>query len=171
MRAHRKDLQYIEFRGNVDTRLRKMLDGQAEACVLACAGLDRLERTEFLRERLPSVVVCPAAGQGALAIEARAGDAETLDALRFLDDARTRFAVTAERAALGALGGGCQVPIGIFCEEHGEHWAITGVVSLPDGGAAVRISLECRLEEDPKLLGLRLAGELLQQGAGALLAG
>lgn len=171
LRAHRRDLEYIEFRGNVDTRLRKMLDGQAEACVLACAGLDRLGRTELLRERLPAEVVCPAAGQGALAIEARAGDAEVLGALRLLDDAPTRFAVTAERAALGALGGGCQVPIGIYCEPHAEHWAITGAVSLGTGSAAVRVGLECRTDEDPRMLGLRLAEELLRQGAGALLAG
>ncbi len=171
LRAHRRDLEYIEFRGNVDTRLRKMLDGQAEACVLACAGLDRLGRTDLLRERLPAEVVCPAAGQGALAIEARTGDSPVLEALRVLDDAPTRFAVTAERAALGALGGGCQVPIGIFCEPHAEHWAITGAVSLPHGGAAVRVGLQCRVDEDPKLLGLRLAEELLRQGAGMLLAG
>ncbi len=171
LKAHRRDLEYIEFRGNVDTRLRKMLDGQAEACVLACAGLDRLGRLEYLRERLPSEVVCPAAGQGALAIEARAGDAPVLEALRMLDDAGARFAVSAERSALGALGGGCQVPIGIFCERHGGHWAITGSVSLADGGAAVRVAFECRDDEDPKLLGLRLAEELLRQGAGALLVG
>ncbi len=169
LRAHRRDLEYIEFRGNVDTRLRKMVSGEAEGCVLACAGLDRLGRTELLRERLPADVVCPAAGQGALAIEARAGNSPVLEALRMLDDAAARFAVTAERAALGALGGGCQVPIGIHCERHAEHWAITGAVSLPSGGAAVRIALECRDDEEPKLLGLRLAEELLRQGAGALL--
>ncbi len=175
LRAHRRDLEYIEFRGNVDTRLRKMMNGEAEACVLACAGLDRLHRTSLLRERLPAEVVCPAAGQGARAIEVRAGDPSVMEALRFLDDAPTRFAVTAERAALGALGGGCQVPIGIFCEQHRgerhEHWVITGAVSLSDGGAAVRVALEHRTEEEPRLLGLRLAEELLRQGAGALLAG
>ena len=169
LRAHRRDLEYIEFRGNVDTRLRKMLDGQAEACVLACAGLDRLGRTELLRDRLPIEVVCPAAGQGALAIEARTGDGPVIEALRFLDDAATRFAVTAERAALGALGGGCQVPIGIYCEAHADGWAITGSVLLGDGEAAVRIALEHRKDEEPLVLGRRLAEELLRQGAGALL--
>lgn len=179
LRAHRRDLEYIEFRGNVDTRLRKMMSGEAEACVLACAGLDRLGRTALLRERLPAEVVCPAAGQGALAIEVRAGDTAMLEALRFLDDVETRFAVTAERGALGALGGGCQVPIGIFCERHvrgsraerEDHWVITGAVSLPGGEAAVRVALEHRTEEEPRLLGLQLAEELLRQGAGALLAG
>ncbi len=179
LRAHRRDLEYIEFRGNVDTRLRKMMSGEAEACVLACAGLDRLGRTALLRERLPAEVVCPAAGQGALAIEVRAGDTAMLEALRFLDDVETRFAVTAERGALGALGGGCQVPIGIFCERHvrgsraerEDHWVITGAVSLPGGEAAVRVALEHRTEEEPRLLGLQLAEELLRQGAGALLTG
>ncbi len=170
LRAHRRDLQYIEFRGNVDTRLRKLRDGEAEACVLACAGLDRLERTATLRERLPVSVVCPAAGQGALGIEVRAGDARMLAALAFLDDGDTRFAVTAERAALGALGGGCQVPIGIYCQRHVDHWLISGAVTLPDGAASVRVGLEHRTEENPAELGLRLAEELLRQGAGALLA-
>ncbi len=170
LRAHRRDLEYIEFRGNVDTRLRKLRDGEAEACVLACAGLDRLERTAMLRERLPVSVVCPAAGQGALGIEVRAGDARMLAALGFLDDPETRFAVTAERAALGALGGGCQVPIGIYCQRHVDHWLISGAVTLPEGAASVRVGLEHRTEEDPAALGLRLAEELLRQGAGALLA-
>ena len=170
LRAHRHDLEYIEFRGNVDTRLRKLMDGEAEACVLACAGLDRLGRTAMLRERLPAEVVCPAAGQGALGVEVRAGDSGVMEALRFLDDTATRFAVTAERAALGALGGGCQVPIGIFCEQHRDHWSIRGAVSLPEG-AGVRVVLEHRTEENPITLGQRLAEQLLRQGAAALLAG
>ncbi len=170
LRAFRRDLEYIEFRGNVDTRLRKMMAGEAEACVLACAGLDRLGRTAQLCERLSPEIVCPAAGQGALGIEVRAGDHAVADALHFLDDPDTRFAVTAERTALGALGGGCQVPIGIYCERHRDHWQITGSVSVPESGAAVRIALEHRTEEDPRVLGGRLAEELLRQGAGALLA-
>ncbi len=170
LRAHRRDLEYIEFRGNVDTRLRKLADGEAEACVLACAGLDRLGRTAMLRERLSPEIACPAPGQGALAIEVRAGDEAMLNALAFLDDAQTRFAVTAERAALGALGGGCQVPIGIYCDPHRDHWLIQGAVSLAEADAAVRVLLEHRTEEQPRDLGLRLAEELLRQGAGALLA-
>ncbi len=177
MRAYRRDLEYIEFRGNVDTRLRKLVNGEAEACVLACAGLDRLGRTSLLRERMPATIVCPAAGQGALAIEVRAGDGRMVEALHFLDDPATRFAVTAERAALHALGGGCQVPIGIYCERHSGapseegHWQISGSVLLPEGGASVRVLLEHRHEEDPTELGARLAEELLRQGAGELLAG
>jgi hydroxymethylbilane synthase len=135
LRAYRPDLEYVEFRGNVDTRLRKLGEGQVEAIVLASAGLDRLGYTEWLRERFGSLVLCPAAGQGALGIETRAGDHRTADALAFLDHAPTRFAVIAERSALHALGGGCQVPIGIHCapaaaaESVAAGWMLTGVVA------------------------------------------
>jgi hydroxymethylbilane synthase len=170
LRRYRHDLEYIEFRGNVDTRLRKLVAGEAEACVLACAGLDRLQRTEFLRERLPASIVCPAAGQGALAIETRAGDAATAEALAPLDHPETRFAVDAERTALGTLGGGCHVPIGIYCERHAGHWMIHGAVTSPDGTYVVRLAMEHRTDHDPHALGRRLADALLEQGAAALLA-
>jgi hydroxymethylbilane synthase len=194
LRAYRPDLHYIEFRGNVDTRLRKLREGQAEAIVLASAGLDRLGYTEWLRERFPSMVLCPAAGQGALAIEARAGDVVTAGALAFLDHAETRFAVVAERAALHALGGGCQVPIGIHCERDGAGWMLSGVVasgSAEHGQGLVRVQIGHQqaegnhgsagagsaigtggiLDEGSAVtLGERLAAQLLAQGAGPLLA-
>src|SRR5580658_6803949 len=115
LKALRPDIEAVEFRGNVDTRLRKLAEGQVDAILLASAGLDRLEKTEWIRERLDPKDFCPAAGQGSLGIETRKGDAATIAAVAFLDDAATRFAVTAERAALAELGGGCQVPIGIHC--------------------------------------------------------
>jgi hydroxymethylbilane synthase len=115
LKALRPDLRPQEFRGNVDTRLRKLAEGQVEAILLAGAGLDRLGKTDWVRERLDPKDFCPAAGQGALGIETRKDDAATIEAVAFLDHADTRFAVTAERAALAALGGGCQVPIGIHC--------------------------------------------------------
>src|ERR1035437_10333067 len=115
LKAVRPDIEAIEFRGNVNTRLRKLAEGQGDAILLAAAGLDRLEKTESVRERLEPKEFCPAAGQGALGIETRKEDAATMAAVAFLDDAATRFAVTVERAALEALGGGCQVPIGIHC--------------------------------------------------------
>src|ERR1700757_912054 len=86
LRAVRSDLHYLEFRGNVDTRLRKLSEGQADAIILASAGLERLGRTEYIRERFPALVICPAAGQGALAIETRVDDSATIEALAFLDD-------------------------------------------------------------------------------------
>jgi hydroxymethylbilane synthase len=170
LRRYRHDVEYIEFRGNVDTRLRKLQEGQAEACVLACAGLDRLGRTELLRERLPASIVCPAAGHGARAIATSAGDTDPAAALAPLDDAETRFAVEAERTALGTLGGGCHVPIGIYCERHTDHWMIHGAVTSIDGSAVVRLAMEHRTDHDPRLLGQRMAESLLEQGAAALLA-
>ena len=111
----------------------------------------------------------PAAGQGALAIETRADDAPTIAALAFLDDGATRFAVTAERTALAKLGGGCQVPIGIYCEPSPEGFTITGAVSSVDGRRLVRAALDHQSMDNPVGLGQRFAARLLEQGAGNLL--
>ncbi|GGH12328.1 hydroxymethylbilane synthase [Silvibacterium dinghuense] len=170
LKVQRRDLEYVEFRGNVDTRLRKLAEGQVDAIILAAAGLERLERTEHLREQFPALIVCPAAGQGALAVETRAGDATTLAALAFLDDEATRFSVTAEREALAALGGGCQVPIGIYCQPVGDGYSILGVVAAPDGASLVRAELECQKEERPEVLGRRLVEKLLAAGARDILS-
>jgi hydroxymethylbilane synthase len=169
LRALRRDLEYVEFRGNVDTRLRKLAEGQADAIILAAAGLERLGRPEYIRERFPVLILCPAAGQGALAIETRADDAETIEALAFLDHAATRFAVTAERVALAALRGGCQVPIGINFELIDSKWVITGVVAAADGSGVVRAELDHQEDASPEWLGQKLAERLLEQGAEALL--
>jgi hydroxymethylbilane synthase len=140
--------------------------------------LDRLEKTEWIRERLDPKDFCPAAGQGALGIETRKDDAATIAAVAFLDDAETRFAVTAERAALAALGGGCQVPIGVHCRpalkesaRGAEPWdEIFAVVANPETGAAVRVSHRVsRSDSDPVVLGLLTAHMLLEAGAGPLL--
>jgi hydroxymethylbilane synthase len=170
LRSQRDDLHYVEFRGNVDTRLRKLAEGQVEAIILAAAGLERLGRTEHLRERFPSLVLCPAPGQGALAIETRSDDVATIEALAFLDDAATRFAVTAERAALAALGGGCQVPIGIYCQPMPRGYSITGVVASPDGSSLLRAEIDHHDGLDAEAVGAMLAGRLLEQGADRLLA-
>src|SRR5271170_1326598 len=169
LRAQRSDLHYLEFRGNVDTRLRKLSEGEADAIILASAGLERLGRTEFLRERFPALILCPAAGQGALAIETRAADTTVIDTLRFLDDAPTRFAVTAERATLAALGGGCQVPIGVHCQPSPAGFTISGVVASSDGQSLVRAVLDHQHGALPATLGQKLAARLLEQGAGSLL--
>ncbi|MBT9330158.1 hydroxymethylbilane synthase [Paracidobacterium acidisoli] len=169
LRRHRSDLDYIEFRGNIDTRIRKLLEEQADAIILASAGLDRLGLTAYRRECFSPLILCPSAGQGALAIEARSGDASTLSALAFLDHAPTRYAVTAERAALAALGGGCQVPIGIHCFPAERGYSITSAVAAPDGSQLLRIELENQVIEYPSELGRILAGRLLEQGARRLL--
>jgi hydroxymethylbilane synthase len=169
----RPDIEAVEFRGNVDTRLRKLAEGQVEAILLACAGLDRLGKTDWVRERLDPNDFCPAAGQGALGIETRKDDAAAIEAVAFLDHPDTRFAVTAERAALAALGGGCQVPIGIHCGPSfdGTGWIeIFAVVASPETGACVRVHhrAECG-SVDPVELGRTAADMLIAAGAGPLL--
>jgi hydroxymethylbilane synthase len=175
LKALRPDIEAIEFRGNVDTRLRKLAEGQVEAILLAAAGLDRLGKTDWVRERLDPKEFCPAAGQGALGIETRKGDQATIAAVAFLDHADTRFAVTAERAGLAALGGGCQVPIGIYCrpapapsEEPATE--IYAVVAAPESGEAVRIVHRApSAGADPVALGQQAAYMLIEAGAGPLL--
>jgi hydroxymethylbilane synthase len=182
LKGLRPDLDLVEFRGNVDTRLRKLSEGQVEAILLAAAGLDRLGRTDWVRERLSLEEFCPAAGQGALGIETRKDDAATIAAVSFLDHADTRFAVGVERAALAALGGGCQVPIGIYCRQR-PYEALEGageirprdevfaVVADPASGATVRVYRTCvREKNDPDVLGRQIAAMLLEAGAGPLLA-
>ena len=178
LKAIRPDIEAVEFRGNVDTRLRKLAEGQVEAILLASAGLERLGKTDWLRERLDVREFCPAAGQGSLGIETRVGDDSTIEAVRFLDHAPTRFAVTAERAALAELGGGCQVPIGIYCEAGsdiagssiGPTDEIFAVVASPETGAAVRIHHAApRADNDAASLGRLAARMLLDAGAGTLL--
>ncbi|MGD0830481.1 MAG: hydroxymethylbilane synthase [Terracidiphilus sp.] len=195
LKAVRPDIEPVEFRGNVDTRLRKLAEGQVDAILLAAAGLDRLEKTEWVRERLEPNEFCPAAGQGSLGIETRKGDAATMGTVAFLDDAATRFAVTAERAALAALGGGCQVPIGVHCRPALENapdplvhrhddlgapsiprslrngWEIFAVVAEPQTGNAIRIYHQAaHLDTDPNALGRLVAQNLFDAGAGPLLA-
>ena len=182
LKTLRPDIEAVEFRGNVDTRLRKLAEGQVDAILLAAAGLDRLEKTEWLRERLDPKDFCPAAGQGALGIETRKDDTATIAAVAFLDHAETRFAVTVERAALAALGGGCQVPIGIHCrpvppEQNGQTLSSVGpydeifaVVANPETGAAVRVFHRTpRNGSDPIALGQLTAKKLIKAGAGPLL--
>src|SRR5208283_637798 len=178
LKALRPDLKLEEFRGNVDTRLRKLDEGQVDAILLAGAGLDRLGKTDWVRERLEPKDFCPAAGQGALGIETRKNDSATIAAVAFLDHADTRFAVTAERAALAALGGGCQVPIGIHCRREfpkdstdGGWNEIFGVVASPETGRVIRVHLHAPLENtDPRTFGEMAAAMLREGGADRLLS-
>jgi hydroxymethylbilane synthase len=180
LKAVRPDILPQEFRGNVETRLRKLAEGQVDAILLAAAGLDRLEKTEWVRQRLEPKEFCPAAGQGALGIETRKDDAATIAAVAFLDHAATRFAVTVERAALAALGGGCQVPIGVHCrpwlnEDSGADEALWdeffAVVAAPETGKSFRIyHMALHVGADPVVLGRQVAQKLIEAGAGPLLA-
>lgn len=170
LKAQRPDVECVEFRGNVDTRLRKLAEGQVDAIILASAGLERLGLTAHRRECFSPLVLCPAAGQGALAIEARAGDERTLNALAFLDHEGTRYAVTAERAALAGMGGGCQVPIGVHCFAGDEGYSVIAAVAAPDGSEVLRVVLDRQADVLPEALGRKVAEELLGQGAKRLLA-
>jgi hydroxymethylbilane synthase len=176
LKSIRPDIGAIEFRGNVDTRLRKLAEGQVDAILLAAAGLDRLDKTEWVRERLEPKEFCPAAGQGALGIETRKNDVATIAAVAFLDDAATRFAVTVERAALAALGGGCQVPIGIHSRAASQEGTelmdeIFAIVADPETGKAARVHHHAlHAGADPVALGRLVAQKLIDAGAGPLLA-
>jgi hydroxymethylbilane synthase len=170
LKAQRPDVECMEFRGNVDTRLRKLAEGQVDAIILASAGLERLGLTAHRRECFSPLILCPAAGQGALAIEARAGDERTLAALAFLNHEATRYAVTAERAALAALGGGCQVPIGIHCFRGDEGYSVVSAVAAADGSEVLRVVLDRQSDVEAEALGRKVAEALLRQGAARLLS-
>ncbi len=166
LKALRADLNIFPLRGNVDTRLRKLEEGQYDAIILASAGLNRLERTEWIRAILPVEVMCPAVGQGALGIEIRSGDQNTRHDLDFLDDAGARAATTCERALLNQLGGGCQVPIGAYAEVSEGVIRLTAVVARPDGSKVLRDSDS---GNDAAQLGERVGKRLLERGGGRIL--
>ena len=166
LRALRPDIRIHPLRGNVDTRLRKLEAGEYDAIILACSGLRRLDRADAIREVIPVDILCPAAGQGALAIEIRAGDSKVGATLKFLDDVATRAEVECERALLRKLGGGCQVPIGASAKWHDNKLSLRAVVASPDGRTALRESGEGR---DPDALGIAVGEAILRKGADAIL--
>jgi hydroxymethylbilane synthase len=166
LKAIRPDLQIYPLRGNVDTRLRKLESGDHDAIILAAAGLNRLGKTQLVRQVIPVDVMTPAAGQGALAIEIRRGDEATRSQIGFLDDASSRTATTCERALLNKLGGGCQVPIGAVAEVQRGRIRLNALVAHPDGTKVLR---ETREGDDPVRLGSEVGETLLQRGGDAIL--
>jgi hydroxymethylbilane synthase len=164
--AIRPGLRIHPLRGNVDTRLRKLESGDYDAIILAAAGLNRLGKTQLVRQVIPIDVMTPAAGQGALAIEIRRGDEATRKQLIFLDDADARATTTCERALLNKLGGGCQVPIGAFAELNGHSILLHALVAHPDGSKVLR---ETREGDDPIRLGDEVGETLLRRGGDAIL--
>jgi hydroxymethylbilane synthase len=166
IKALRPDLDIHPLRGNVDTRLRKLEAGEYDAIILAAAGVNRLGLTAHVKQVIPAEIVCPAAGQGALGIEIREGDAATRQHVKFLDDAAARAATTCERALLNKLGGGCQVPIGAFAEVRNGRLHLEGVVAHPDGSQVLR---ESRDGDDPERLGSEVGETLLRRGGDAIL--
>jgi hydroxymethylbilane synthase len=165
--ALRPDLHIESVRGNVDTRLRKLDEGQYDAILLASAGLRRLGWGDRIAEILDPARMCPAVGQGALAIETRASGAG-FDAVQPLDDHATHAAVAAERGVLGALGGGCQVPIGAYAVVTGNRVRVHGIVASPDGSEIVRGESEGAVV-DADAIGHALALDLLERGARRIL--
>ncbi len=168
LKAIRPDLEIHPLRGNVDTRLRKLEQGEYDAIILASAGLKRLGKTELIRQIIPADIMCPAAGQGALGIEIREDDAETRKHLEFLDDAASRAATTCERALLNRLGGGCQVPIGAFAEKRDGKLHLDAIVADPDGSRLLRESRDGDLD-DPEKLGNDVGDTLLRRGGDEIL--
>ena len=166
LKALRPDLDIRPLRGNVDTRLRKLVAGEYDAIILAAAGLNRLGKTEWMKQEIPAAVMCPAAGQGALGIEIRAGDAVVLQHLAFLDDPAARATTTCERALLNKLGGGCQVPIGASAEVRNRGLHLEAIVARPDGSKLLR---ESRAGDHPVLLGNEVGEALLRRGGTAIL--
>jgi hydroxymethylbilane synthase len=172
LRALGFDLDVVAIRGNVDTRLRMVSEGHLDAVVLARAGLARLGRQDEATEVLDPIQMLPAPGQGALAVECRADDADTRNLLAGLDDPMTRAAVTAERTLLAALEAGCSAPVGALAEvgegEQGPELYLRGVVAAVDGSANVRLSATGPLD-DAAGIGRRLAAELFAEGAADLI--
>jgi hydroxymethylbilane synthase len=166
LKAVRPDLEIQPLRGNVDTRLRKLDAGEYDAVILAAAGVKRLGKTDFVRQTIPVGTLCPAAGQGALAIEIRAGDLATRQCLEFLDDGASRLATTCERALLRSLGGGCQVPIGAFAQIRDQRLHLEAVVARPDGTKLLRESAD---GFDPVKLGESVGETLLARGGAEIL--
>jgi hydroxymethylbilane synthase len=167
LRSLRPDLRISDLRGNVDTRLRKLREGQYDAIVLAAAGLERLGWAGEISEYLDPSVMLPAVSQGILGIETRADDEATAALLAALDDPAARTAATAERAFLARIGGGCQVPIGAYAQLSGAMLTLSGLIGARDG-RVVRGELT-GAANDPAALGAQLAADLLDRGGRSLL--
>jgi len=169
LKAARPDLTILPLRGNIDTRIRKALQGDYDAIVLAAAGLHRLGLEDRVTEYLPFELMLPAPGQAALALQSRTEDQETRELLAIIDDPLTRAAVTAERSFLQSLGGGCSAPVAAFARqlsEPGGWLGMNGLVAATDGTWVIRVKGE---GANPEQLGTDLAQEALKRGAATLL--
>jgi hydroxymethylbilane synthase len=168
LRKLRGDLELVPLRGNLDTRLRKLGRGDCHALVLAAAGVHRLGLRQRITEYFSPEQVCPAVGQGALAIEIRQGDESVGGAVKLLDHSATHQAVRAERAMLRYLGGGCQVPIAAHATPQDAQLVLVGVVASLDGSALIRATASGSIS-DPEGLGATVAQDLFDRGARSIL--
>jgi hydroxymethylbilane synthase len=164
----RPDLEILSLRGNVQTRLSKLDNGEFDAIILASAGLIRLEMEERIRYQIPAEFMLPAVGQGAVGIECREGDAETISLIQCLNDKDTHSRVAAERAFNHRLEGGCQVPIGAFAVLEQDQIWLRGMVASVDGKEMLFAERRAH-RDDAETLGRGLAEELLQAGADRIL--
>ncbi len=164
--ACRPDLTILPLRGNIDTRVRKLMSREYDAIVLASAGLTRLGLQTQITETLSLDVMLPAPGQGALAAQCRAEATETVNLLAAIHDPLTSASVTAERAFLAGLGGGCSLPVGAFAQKNDGQIILTGAVISADGKRTIRLSA---VDQEPHELGERLARFVLERGAADLL--
>ncbi len=170
LHALRPDLQIETIRGNVDTRIRKLDEGEYDAIVLAAAGLKRLGLEDRISEYIAVETMCPAVGQGALAIETRLDGGLGMQASQKLDHAGTRAAITAERAVLAKLGGGCQVPMGAYGEVRADALHLRAIVISPTGARVIRDEISGAASQAYEI-GSSMAERLLAAGAGEILAG
>jgi hydroxymethylbilane synthase len=161
--ARRPDLRLLPLRGNVDTRIRKALQGEYDAIVLAAAGVTRLGLESHISQYLPFELMLPAPGQGALAVQCRAVDLELLALLVQIDDPATRAAVEAERAFLQGLGGGCSAPVAAYATVVDGQVNLVGLAASPDGQHMAHVA---GVGQSARALGLALAVRALEQGAG-----
>jgi hydroxymethylbilane synthase len=159
---------FLPIRGNLDTRLRKLDAGEYDALVLAAAGLIRLEHRDRISVALPTEVCVPSPGQGAIAAEVRSGDPRTLEVVRRIDDEIARAVLTAERAVVARLGGGCQMPLGAYAVVEDGMMTLTTVVLSSDGARAARAESTGPVE-DAERIGTDAADVLLLGGAGEIL--
>ena len=164
----RPDLQIEDLRGNVNTRLSKLDDGQYDAIILACAGLIRLEMADRIKQSIASNIILPAVGQGSVGLEAREGDEETLELISILDHPTTRYRIVAERALNHGLNGGCQVPIACHATVDGDELYLRALVGEPDGSNIVSGEKTGHVN-DAEAIGTELANELLASGAKTIL--
>lgn len=165
---YRPDLQTIDLRGNLDTRIKKLENQEMDAIILATAGLKRLGLEQYITQILPAAICLPAVGQGALAIETRQDDAEVLSVLEFLNDSETIAAVTAERAYLREVQGGCQVPVGVHGEVNGDQLLLEATILKIDGTREVREQI-CGSCSEAEELGVKLAQRMLAAGGKEIL--
>ncbi len=168
--ALRPDLNIVDIRGNVPTRIEKLRNSTWSGMLLACAGVERLGLSEVISQKIPTPTILPAPGQGAIAIESRINDQRVLTLCASLHDKQTADAVTAEREVLRMLGGGCQVPLGTFARYENDNLKLDSCIAMTDGKKMIRANAVAEQNESPSELGARVASILIEQGGDSIIA-